>query len=917
MIMLMSSISIGHAQNMYGVSGNNLIKFNASTATSVQQTMAITGMGSGQLVSGLDFRPNTGELYTMGYATTTGQARLYKLNTTTGAATAVGNSNVTLATNMGHVGMDFDPTSDQMRITGSNGSSYRLHPSTGAIVGTDANMAYGNSDANFGTTARIGSLAYSNNFIGSSNSKLYGYDNVLNVMTSLNASSGSLTTIGASGIALNVGNQSSDMDIYYDAATQTDRAYFVGRSGTSNNTRLYSMNLTTGHGTLIGAIGAGAGMPVSYIASSINAPYTGGVTGEMIWGITMNGNLVSFDTDQPGQIRSTKAVTGVTSGQNLMGMDYRPSTGVLYAMGYNSATGAAQLYTLDVNTGVATTVGASINLGIGLGSMGFDFNPLVDRIRVTGSNGSNFRIDPTNGTIAATDTNFSYAAGDVNQNGTATLGAVAYSNSYTGATTTTMYGFDQVLNIMTSLSAPNNGSMNTIGASGITSDISDRSFDMDIYYNAANQTNTAYFIGNNMGQASDRLYKVNLTTGNMTLVGSVGLGVSLRSFAVAATQATTGVDLELSITSTSMSYTQYVNVPYTITVRNNGTQTAHNVVVSAGLPNGMVHTSNTANHGSYNLYNQTWKVGTLTAGQSAVLTLTLFPLVTGNNIDAFVQVMSMDGNDADSTPGNDTDQTVNEDDEASLTLSSTGLITVDGGGTTIGNSNLSLFAHADQSTYNTYRNVNYHVLVVNNGPDAATGINVQAGLPQNFVHTSNNTTNGQYSLYNQQWKIANLGVGDSAWLHLTLFPLSNTASVNNFFQIMNSNQTDANSTPGNGTCCTALEDDEANVNVAWSNNFGGADVPQFMLAGLTSGQVPAMVYPSPATSAITVGFVGREDMPNTTVTIFDHIGRVIEVQQTNLLQGYNEWTFDISQFNNGVYFVRLPGETLPLKFIKS
>jgi|GEM_PF-4318081 len=58
-------------------------------------------------------------------------------------------------------------------------------------------------------------------------------------------------------------------------------------------------------------------------------------------------------------------------------------------------------------------------------------------------------------------------------------------------------------------------------------------------------------------------------------------------------------------------------------------------------------------------------------------------------------------------------------------------------------------------------------------------------------------------------------------------------------------------------------------------------------------------------------------MPNTTVTIFDHIGRVIEVQQTNLLQGYNEWTFDISQFNNGVYFVRLPGETLPLKFIKS
>ena len=65
--------------------------------------------------------------------------------------------------------------------------------------------------------------------------------------------------------------------------------------------------------------------------------------------LTTSNRLVSFDRATPGAIRTNVLVTGLQSGENLVGIDVRPADGMLYGVG---STG--RLYTLDAATGAAT-----------------------------------------------------------------------------------------------------------------------------------------------------------------------------------------------------------------------------------------------------------------------------------------------------------------------------------------------------------------------------------------------------------------------------------------------------------------------------------------------------------------------------------------------------------------------------------
>jgi uncharacterized repeat protein (TIGR01451 family) len=131
---------------------------------------------------------------------------------------------------------------------------------------------------------------------------------------------------------------------------------------------------------------------------------------------------------------------------------------------------------------------------------------------------------------------------------------------------------------------------------------------------------------------------------------------------------TAGVDLELSITANNAQYQIYKNVTYTITLKNNGTQAATGISVSAKLPVGMVHTSSNATKGVYNLFFERWDVPVLQPGETATLTLVLFALVNNTNLTNFVQVTAQSQQDADSTPNNGVAPTPHEDDEAAVTL---------------------------------------------------------------------------------------------------------------------------------------------------------------------------------------------------------------------------------------------------------
>lgn len=238
-----------------------------------------------------------------------------------------------------------------------------------------------------------------------------------------------------------------------------------------------------------------------------------------VWAIDVDDNLMSFDSSTPNQIASARFVTGLAQNETLVGIDFRPATGQLYAIGSGN-----NLYTLDKTTGAATLVGSGLGFSLSGSSFGFDFNPVPDRIRLVSNTDVNLRLNPDTGTLAATDTPLAYAVGDPNEGKNPSVVGSAYTNSFPGATSTTLYGIDSVLNVLVSQVPPNNGTLNTIGSLGVNAtDLTG----FDIF-----NVNTAYAaLQTGLGGTSE-FYTLSLTTGTATLVGEISGGTWIRDIAV-------------------------------------------------------------------------------------------------------------------------------------------------------------------------------------------------------------------------------------------------------------------------------------------------------------------------------------------------------------------------------------------------
>ena len=159
--------------------------------------------------------------------------------------------------------------------------------------------------------------------------------------------------------------------------------------------------------------------------------------------LSRSNNLIRIETSTPQFIQSLTTVTGLQAGEKLLAIDFRPATGQLYGI-----TDLSQLYLINPTTGAATRVGPGsfsplLNLGGIRGWMidlGFDFDPVSDRIRVVTGAGQNLRLNPDTGTVASVDTALAFAAGDPNAGREAAVSACAYSNNFSGATSTTLFG---------------------------------------------------------------------------------------------------------------------------------------------------------------------------------------------------------------------------------------------------------------------------------------------------------------------------------------------------------------------------------------------------------------------------------------------------------------------------------------------
>ena len=110
------------------------------------------------------------------------------------------------------------------------------------------------------------------------------------------------------------------------------------------------------------------------------------------------------DDHEKVRIKSRLPIYGLTPGDQLVGIDFRPATGQLYGLSTpGGGPGSAQLYIIDTETAIAMKVGAP-NAVLGGTSFGFDFNPVPDRIRVVSNAGQNLRLNPNDGASAGMDT---------------------------------------------------------------------------------------------------------------------------------------------------------------------------------------------------------------------------------------------------------------------------------------------------------------------------------------------------------------------------------------------------------------------------------------------------------------------------------------------------------------------------------
>ncbi|SHK93823.1 DUF4394 domain-containing protein [Hymenobacter psychrotolerans] len=257
-------------------------------------------------------------------------------------------------------------------------------------------------------------------------------------------------------------------------------------------------------------------------------------------GTSASNTLVTFTGIDPNTILDRVSIAGVTGGQTLVGLDVRPATNELYALGYDAGTQTGQLYVMEPATGQARAVGSGpvpMALGGPTARIGFDFNPTADRIRVVSSlTQANLRLHPTTGAVVATDGRLAYAPTDANAGQTPAVGAVAYSNAYIGATTTTLYALDETANRLLTQNPPNNGTLNTVGAVDIRLSGNGQVVDFDAYFNPMTLVNYAYLSVATPGIAGGygtQLHVLNLTSGATFLSGTVGDGrIGLSDIAV-------------------------------------------------------------------------------------------------------------------------------------------------------------------------------------------------------------------------------------------------------------------------------------------------------------------------------------------------------------------------------------------------
>lgn len=248
---------------------------------------------------------------------------------------------------------------------------------------------------------------------------------------------------------------------------------------------------------------AGA-VTTSFVASSAQAA--------SIIGLVDGKSIVTIDPKS----RKVTQTANIKGAATLLGIDVRPADGMIYGV-----TTDGMIVTVDAKTGQATMKSKlSDVLKAGVVAT-VDFNPVADRIRLMGSDGTSLRVNVDDGK-ATVDGSHKYKDGDASAGKPPRVVAGAYTNSWKGTQATTLYNIDAATGALVTQAPPNDGILNTVGSLGMA-------ISGPVAFNiVASQPdkNDAWLA------TGGSLYSVDLKTGKATMAGKIeGLSGSLTDIA--------------------------------------------------------------------------------------------------------------------------------------------------------------------------------------------------------------------------------------------------------------------------------------------------------------------------------------------------------------------------------------------------
>ncbi len=236
------------AETIFGLTtGNQITVFDSAAPSIALDAGRIRGLGAGENLLAIDFRPATGEVYALGDFD-----NLYTIDQSTFAATLVGSFSPSLKGTS--FGFDFNPAfmngtfariisdTDDNRVVSGDDGSY-LAP----VEKTD--VFYASGDPNQGVNPNIAAIAYANNVANAVSTQQYGIDATLGVLVTVANNAGTLNTVGSLGVS----PLTSELGL--DISGATGIAYANLQNGPNSN--LFTIDLSTGAATFVGQITAG------------------------------------------------------------------------------------------------------------------------------------------------------------------------------------------------------------------------------------------------------------------------------------------------------------------------------------------------------------------------------------------------------------------------------------------------------------------------------------------------------------------------------------------------------------------------------------------------------------------------------------------------------------------------------------